>query len=494
MSTVTQVDWLTNIADEPFADTRRYNFTPLSPSVVLSANQSTTVSLIPAPPGLAVGDWLYIATVGTPEVVQITALSVVGTTANVSFMPAQAHGLGWTIRSATSGVQQAINAVSAGGIVQMPPGNMTWYAPVTIGNGSNTSPSTIRGIRLLGAGRGNTNIEAGASYDGTSILWAGSGSVPVIQMQGPAGNFEVGGFMIDCNPNGVAAAEGMNLISIYGSFFHDIAIMRHDQYGILLDSYPNPTGGSATGTSENVWLNVKTVAEGTGSGGNGITGIGIGRSSAVNNTSLDVAKQTFIGCHFTSNDSVSVNSIAIQVGFADALTFIGCECSGFQYDLAVITPIGSGMGVFPDAITFIHCYLTCGKISVNQTNNAWTPLYPIQLTPGNYAETTLPSGFMALNGRYGFSIAGSALGTMSGADVSSGTTITPTGQQFRVTGTTTVQSIALPFTGFEGTLIIIPDGSLPFGTSGNIAASLTASANVPVTATYLAETGKWYLK
>ena len=45
-----------------------------------------------------------------------------------------------------------------------------------------------------------------------------------------------------------------------------------------------------------------------------------------------------------------------------------------------------------------------------------------------------------------------------GSDVASASEITPTGQIFHVTGTAGISKINLPYTGFTGNIIIIPDG------------------------------------
>ena len=82
------------------------------------------------------------------------------------------------------------------------------------------------------------------------------------------------------------------------------------------------------------------------------------------------------------------------------------------------------------------------------------------------------------------------LGTAAGASVSSASTITATGQAFHVTGTTTINTINLPFTGFTGTIRIIPDGVFLTGTSGNIAIASTAVVSKTLEMTY--DGSKWY--
>lgn len=77
-----------------------------------------------------------------------------------------------------------------------------------------------------------------------------------------------------------------------------------------------------------------------------------------------------------------------------------------------------------------------------------------------------------------------------GGAVASAATITPTGPVFHVTGTTAINTINLPYTGFIGTIRIIPDGLFTTGTSGNIALASTAVVSKVLEMTY--DGTKWY--
>lgn len=77
-----------------------------------------------------------------------------------------------------------------------------------------------------------------------------------------------------------------------------------------------------------------------------------------------------------------------------------------------------------------------------------------------------------------------------GGSVSSAATITPTGPIFHITGTTTVNTINLPYTGFTGSIQIIPDAATPFGSSGNIATATVCVTGKTMTMTY--DGTKWY--
>lgn len=77
-----------------------------------------------------------------------------------------------------------------------------------------------------------------------------------------------------------------------------------------------------------------------------------------------------------------------------------------------------------------------------------------------------------------------------GANVASASTITPTGAIFHVTGTTQINTINLPFTGFTGSIRLIADGTWSTGTSGNIATAIAAVANQSYELVY--DGTKWY--
>jgi len=119
-----------------------------NPSGSLSAG-TNTVTLNPCPRGLTVGvveatfyAYVYISGVGTPEAVLInstTCTQAGGSSGTITFTAANVHGSGYTIGSASQGVQEAILAASYPpisynqlGAVVIPPGQYTWQARVTV--------------------------------------------------------------------------------------------------------------------------------------------------------------------------------------------------------------------------------------------------------------------------------------------------------------------------------------------------------------------------
>ena len=77
-----------------------------------------------------------------------------------------------------------------------------------------------------------------------------------------------------------------------------------------------------------------------------------------------------------------------------------------------------------------------------------------------------------------------------GLDVASASVITPTGQIFHVTGTAGISKINLPYTGFTGNIIIIPDGAFTWAAAVNIAIQGAAVVDKPLTFTY--DGAYWY--
>lgn len=155
-------NWFT-IANPPFVDARIYNFTPQSPggTVAIGAN---TVKLSPFPKGLAVGDLMYIAGTGTPETTALTAV----TTTTVSFTAVGAHGAGWTIQSASGGLQQAHNVSIDGQIILIPGGGLKVWDKTVV----------TKAVHFMGAT---------ASYVSGSQIQPQTAGQVVFDVEGPLG-------------------------------------------------------------------------------------------------------------------------------------------------------------------------------------------------------------------------------------------------------------------------------------------------------------------
>jgi hypothetical protein len=79
-----------------------------------------------------------------------------------------------------------------------------------------------------------------------------------------------------------------------------------------------------------------------------------------------------------------------------------------------------------------------------------------------------------------------------GADLASATTITPTHGIHRVSGTTAIETITVPYTGYSGTICLIATGAWSMTTAGNIAKAVTMVASEAIMLTYHPDAAKWY--
>ncbi len=118
-----------------------YNFPSQTPGGVITGGFSASISLSPCPLGVNGSDashYVYLAGgSGTAESVLITGGSCASgaTSGTLVFTPANTHSGAWTVSSASSGVQEAINSGCVAGAtgVTVASGTYTWQATVTIG-------------------------------------------------------------------------------------------------------------------------------------------------------------------------------------------------------------------------------------------------------------------------------------------------------------------------------------------------------------------------
>jgi hypothetical protein len=115
-----------------------YDFATISPTGSLTAGVLNVVTLPVAPLGLSGTDrahYIYVTGQGTPEAVLIgggTCLSG-GTNCTIFLTPANAHAAGFTITSATSGMQEAANALGpTGGTISLKATTYSPKAPIAV--------------------------------------------------------------------------------------------------------------------------------------------------------------------------------------------------------------------------------------------------------------------------------------------------------------------------------------------------------------------------
>lgn len=136
--------------------TSEYNFEPRSANINLSVGNNQ-IPMDPMPPGIVSGYYLCIRDIsGTME-----AVPVVSVGPNVIVVTcAVAHPAGWTISSATSGIQEAINALPGNrGTVFIPDGDWPCCYGILINKNS---------INIRGSGRFAANLVA--NFSASSLI------------------------------------------------------------------------------------------------------------------------------------------------------------------------------------------------------------------------------------------------------------------------------------------------------------------------------------
>lgn len=151
----------------------------------LTAGVQATITVASAPKGIDCSNsthseyWIYISGVGTAEAVKVTGgTATPGNSGTIIFTPANSHATGYTIGTATAGIQEALNDADTLCKVVIPPsatpyviyGKITMYKQESqlIGYGA-TLDHQVRGIclqvgDLLSSTNANTNIISGLTF------------------------------------------------------------------------------------------------------------------------------------------------------------------------------------------------------------------------------------------------------------------------------------------------------------------------------------------
>lgn len=169
-----------------------YDFPAQTPGGALVVGNNT-MTLSPVPAGVNGTDqnhYVYISGgTGTAEAAKITGGSAVSgaPTGTLIVQCANTHSGSWTIKSATAGIQEAVNILgTGGGIVVVPLGTHNIYATITL--------SALYRIRIIGAGIG-ASILAAQFTSGDLFTYIGTANTNGY-------NFSLSGFSMSANtPN-----------------------------------------------------------------------------------------------------------------------------------------------------------------------------------------------------------------------------------------------------------------------------------------------------
>lgn len=127
-----KVDWVSDIKNAPANDARTFDFKRLTPRTItnstsLVSGTNTTVTLVPCPRGVAIGNVIKLTGGGAgDELVTVSLFADVGSGCTATFTPTSSRITGWSASSATGGLQEAICALPASG------GEVTISADITL--------------------------------------------------------------------------------------------------------------------------------------------------------------------------------------------------------------------------------------------------------------------------------------------------------------------------------------------------------------------------
>lgn len=154
------VNWLTQISNKPFLDTRAYNWSQVLSTTLTGGTPATITITCPVgvPTAALSGKYfIYISGgSGTAEGTKATGGTCNGSgTGTIVFTPRYSHSGSLTFGSASAGIQEAIwdGYTNGPGIVQMPAGLITLHAPIYIAKPSAAAPI------LQGHGKFNTVLQ-----------------------------------------------------------------------------------------------------------------------------------------------------------------------------------------------------------------------------------------------------------------------------------------------------------------------------------------------
>lgn len=296
----------------------------------------------------------------------------------------------------TAGIQLALNCISLGFTVKIPPGKFKISAGLTIGTGSSSAVSSVNNVVVAGAGSGRADSMTGPQDGATQFLWYGVAGGTMLTLNGPISGIQLKDFVLDCRS---LANTGLDIEHAFLSEFSNIICRSYKGYPYIIQAY-GAVAGCAIGANSNLWRNV--FAENPASGGSGLL------VGAADGTLLDVAKNTWIGCEFIA-DGASVKD-ALTLRYCDNLVFIETIFSqqggSSSWGITVAPPPSTPS--FPGNISFYQCPII-GPTRVS--GSAWTGSRGLGFFPlltGDYP--TIPTAA----GSWGFTDKGVHFGPTAG--------------------------------------------------------------------------------
>lgn len=278
--------------------------------------------------------------------------STSGTSAATQFI--NDYGASASSTDNTTAIQNTINATGSGG--KLVATNVVYpiQSFLTIGNGT--------GDYTTGAATISTLNALVLDFQGATLKYTGaSTSTPLLSVNGPITRIIIENLTIDCNG---LASIGLDLNHIQESNLRNVYIVNNTAgFGIRQRAYANPTG-TTNGANNNVFDNIRVNSTQANSGG-----ITIGHTSTVASPRLNVAQTTYLNCRFRF-DGASGTTIAIQLNFTDALTFIN-PITFATIGLQTVVPSGTSGSSYPSNVQFINPALAGGVSNTGTWVGPW---------------------------------------------------------------------------------------------------------------------------
>jgi hypothetical protein len=271
----------------------------------------------------------------------------------------------------TAAINSAIAAAFAreGAHLWFPAGNYLIKSTINIGNGSNTAPSTLNGLSMMGISAGAVASEVTTSGAPVTFTWGGADGGTMCSINGPIYGLNMHGFTFDCAN---IAANGIVWNHPIASRFEEILTTNYKNgWGLQLLAYQTPTG-CVVGASNNTFIGVH--AKHPGAAGQGFL-IGADTASV---GALDVARNTFIGCEW-ERDGTDAVAVSMELRFCDNMTFVECHTHALGGTLGIgmfIKPPTGNLD-FPLEIAFINCPIEGGVV----VDSSWTTTVGIGFFP-----------------------------------------------------------------------------------------------------------------
>lgn len=309
--TATLANSFTQVSHLGYINSEGCDFAAQSPSGSLIVG-SNTIRLTPVPRGVNgtdTGHYLYITGgTGTAEAVLITGGTAISgaATGTVIVTCANTHSGAWTIKSATSGIQEAHNLCS-GALMQVfiPSGIWPFYAPAKI----------TKALRIFGAGGANSILQIQSATGGALDVLCDAGLVYSDFRISYASTQQTGGYGI--RVNGDPTGYGQNYYSRYLNMHFQglwVDILNETGYAAMHDNCRHESFGEA-----GVVLN--------------------------DTAGTDAEGGKFNGCSFHYLAGATVPPSGIRIYSTGGITITNCSFSGSYWAVLQTGNLSSGLSI-----------------------------------------------------------------------------------------------------------------------------------------------------